>query len=471
MLPNQHKGELNRFRLYLIALTIFSICYVRFFTEKLVILPRIFQLMDFGVISFLTFILFAWLIKGKKLEGGGLGLLSLFYLLSLMVSTITNFEYVEIKHFISFIFLQLEGVIVFWFIINSNFDFKQTLEIVKWIFWTGIIQIIVSLFQIPSSFKVSPDLVSGTFGFNYSQMISFLVVFSFAIFGSYIYDRRKIFIYLLPFIIIIFLAASFRAVWLSFPITLIMLWFISSNYGKGKIIILPALISFAILYSFGSHFANESSGFSKFLKFEYNVKDLGKVRAFIATYYMFADYPGKIFFGTGPGTYGSRTYRTFGAGSDPRVNPTAGLITVQDRSPYMRKYLYPAIGNAPMQFGSTIDSGYTSYNSNLGETGIFGFILFFSIYGIALKNCYAIHKKSLTNVYLFSLSLASIGAIIFIAQMALNDDWFGVSRVTVPIWMFIALTYRLNKLLKTEKEDESTIITRNLTAVPNTTFQ
>lgn len=429
----------------IIASIFFIVIYVRYFTEELQVIPRIFQLADKGLFILLIIILLMrYAVNKKKINYVNIKKPLYIYIFVLSLSFLLNFHESSFLYFITAINLQFCGVVFFLYFVNSDFTQIELNKIIGWIFIAAILQIIVGLFQLPQGFNVSPDKVSGTFGNNNSQMVFFIVTFLFGIFASYLYDKSSYIKYLGLPIIIIFLAASFRATWLALPISALFLTFKSKKIEFRKLLKITAIIMI-FLFTIGLNFAIQKKEFKEFISFEYSITDLRKVRVFLSSLELFIDHPELSLFGTGPGTYGSRTYRLFIRGlGDETINPTAGIIKTSGTTPlYARQYLLPALYGKI--FMSTIDSPYTSYLNNLVETGVLGFFSFFGMYfmmfsyaSFVLKN----YKSRMT----FVLSLTLMASLFFLAQMALVDDWFGVERISIPLWMLFALLYKFREI-------------------------
>lgn len=439
----------SQIRRGLIYSLIFSVVYIRFFTEKIIILPRLFNFLDIGIFIIAVIFLLLQFFKDQKIEIGGIGKLLFFYIIAIIASAYFNGSRIMLKAVGTFLLLQLEAIIFFIFFINAHFDERFIKKIIRILFFSGIIQIIVSILQIPYAINRSPDLVSGTFGVNNSQMSFFLATFTFALLGTYLYNKRnKIFLYLFPLILLIFIAAGFRAMWLFFPFTIFILWSIGKGEKKLLQILFLSIIIIFIVTLILPIVGFQTEAFNELFAGDFNFFAIGKVKAFSITVNLLLEDTQTLFLGLGPATFGSRAFKTY---ADLRRNITSGAnVTAKYISAsYMNgvalKYFIPLV-HAPTVLGSsTISEPWTSYVSNLAETGIIGTILFFLIYLRMAKFAFKFHKNS-SSLIDYSVSIAAIGGIIFLFAMSIFDDWFGSSRVTIPLWLLIGIMYERYKL-------------------------
>jgi len=454
----------NDLNFFIVKLFIISVFFIRFFTETVVILPRALQFLDMGLLVLILIIFLLWFLAGKELRTSGFsGGLFLIYLLLLFLSVIFNIGRMELRVIGSYVLLQLGPMLFFIFFINANFNIEKINKLIKILIYTGIIQIVVSLFQIPKALAVSADFINGTFGWNSTQMLAFLSTFVFCLIASYrMVKQRKLKRYILILLAVsffIFYLASWRALWLSFPATMLIVLYFEKNTSQklGRILLFASIFLFALNFFFsftgakGNTYRYENNTMFQILEFDYDIKDIGKIRALLSVTDLYQDYPLAIIWGTGPGTYGSRAFRTFAVQYGGKTDVTADFVKAGYSSDVAKKYLYSIYDNFKPAFSSsTINSWQSSYVGMLGETGIFGFLLVAAIYVSTIKRLYRIHKYSF-DLYSHALSLGSIGAILFLAQTSFFDDYLGVFRVTFPTWLLIGITFRFWELNKVKK--------------------
>ncbi|MBN2424638.1 MAG: hypothetical protein JXR46_00490 [Calditrichaceae bacterium] len=454
------KKKIARFNYIILVLYIFAIFYIRFFTENWIILPRIFQFIDLGMVL-LTFILIVtWILRGKRLKSNGINSnLLIGYIFILLISSTFNIMRLDPAVLGTYLLLQFGPLVFFVFFLTANFNYIVIKKILKIIFFTAIIQIIFSIFQVPKALAQSPDWINGTFGWNSTQMLCFLSTFLFCVLSYFRVTRnkkyRKIIIFILMFVVFIFYIASWRALWISFPLTIIILFSLAKG-GSHKIkqislIVGIMLIVFSFFYQFtsiyGETYSYENKRIIKYLNFNYKITDIGKVRAFLSVFKMYGENPGTLFWGAGPGTYGSRAYKTFALSYGGKTDVTAGFVKTNYSTDVAEKYLYKYGGDdfRPITSSSTLHGWQSSYVSLLGETGILGFFFVIGIYISLFKYLYRLHQRSFDPLS-YSLTLGLMGSLIFLAQVSIFDDYLATFRVTLPTWMLIAVTIHYFKL-------------------------
>lgn len=441
---------MKKFLLYAVIITIITI---RFFTEELKVLPRFFNFVDIGF--FLVFAVYTFLhlaIAHRRLKSTGLEIYVLLFGGICFVSTFLNIKDIYWKASLLQIFMLLEPIVLALMIVKLNHDEKFLQRIVILLIILGLIQIPIALFQIQKYLAgASPDVVAGTFGVNNSQLSFFLIIFSCLIIGINLFYNIPRFRYLLltlPFVLVIFYAGGYRAMWIFFPATIIilLLFFSPLNIPRKVFYIIPLLvISFLIAVYISSLNPISASGvFKQLIQQPSLILQTGKVKAFRYLPSMFSEKSHYVFVGVGPGAYASRAFDTFANISKTYSNVTTQYISSSYVSPMASKYIYPMYLEESKLMGSrTFDDPTTSYLSILAESGILGFILIFLIYYKALKLILEVRRNVHREFDKFHkvIAFASLGALLFLFQMSFFADWFATYRVTIPTWILLSILY------------------------------
>ena len=449
MIFNKQKSFPNKSRYYLVIMFIFFVVYLRYFTETLAILPRYFQFLDLVLIIFLIYIFVLWKVSRKSLKQLEFSKILNYYIMVLFISSAINFQRVSLPVLLTYVLLQLGPIAFYIFFMNANFQEIHLRKIIKILFFSAILQLVFAITQIPKALAISADLVSGTFGLNNTQMLSFLSIFVFCLFAYYLCTKNKKILILIGISMFVFFMAGWRALYISLPITVFLVYLLSQ---KRKRFFTPILTFFLILvtvfYSFfeyssrfGNTYSYENKNFLNMLRFDYPVYRLGKFKAMLSVIDLYIDQPLTILFGAGPGTYGSRAFRTFYIQYEVKQEVTRGYIQADYSTDVAERYLFPSLIDRFRIGSSTLSSWQSSYVSNFGETGIIGAFLFFGIYFVLFRRLLYIHRNSTDN-FSYTVSFGALGAILFLFQISFFDDYIGVFRVSFPVLLLAAITIR-----------------------------
>lgn len=438
----------QKFHYFIILATLFVVFYARLFTETIPIFPRVIQTADVALflIQLLLIFLRMTVIYQRILLKIGI----IFAIIC--VSAVVNFEFVYVPAVFSFVVFIFQPIVFFLFILHSHLTKSQQYSILIFLGITFFIQLVVGITQIPQAMEISPDRLSGTFGYNSVQMLFFICTNSFILLTLYFKKESRLFIWLSPIIITIFFMASARMIWLIFLTLLVFIYL--KEIGKNLRARFPALMFFAVLgwfiYKFFNIIAIEKENFLAAFSKQFDITQLGIYKAIIALGELALDHPLSLILGTGPGTFSSRAFMTFGMNWQSQANVTATMIKSSYYSPIAVQYLLPKFS---VYLGSaTIAQPTSSYTSYVAEVGIIAAMLYFSIYIFIYKELVKIYKDSRLP-FVSSLALGTSCGIILLFYMALFGDWFAVSRVTLFLWSIIAAAIMLYKLERYNREE------------------
>ncbi len=353
---------------------------------------------------------------------------------------------------VAFLAFHLEPLLFAAAFMALGWSRRETKAFCRALIFLGVLQLPVALIELPVALReADPDLVSGTFGTNGSQMCFFLVLVMGYILGRYLMDKRKRWVLLLVPLLVLFYAQGFKAMWFAFPIDIgIVLVLVVPGSFKRRVALLSVVLVSVVLLALplAKRTSSTTMLYAKpayimsFVKSPYLWR-LGKIQSFGDIWRLYKQAPLAPLLGVGPGSYSSRAFQTFAEPGPEAINPnnvTAAYITPIPPGHFARKFVVPLTYRSVAAFGSTtIDGPFSSYVSLLAEVGLVGFFIYLLIYYRTYKEVLAVLKRAWAerDSELAGLCLAAILGILSLFEMAFLDNWFEVSRVTVLMWLLI----------------------------------
>ncbi len=444
----------------------------RFFSEKLKILPKYIDLINFPLF-FLMFILFLFGIN-KKIENdetyNKVLRFVIFYSITFIISSVFNTNKVLLESSVLFYIGFLEGP--FLYLTMNKFINKPEgfVKNVDKIFLVLLLINIVFIFTVDlPEFLITgnPDVISGTYG-NNTYQFSFLLM----ICGGYLLGYNHVKKYRTSFVIIsqivilaIFYLSQFRAAVPFFLISyMIMLGYL---YGKRLIYRLIPIVLFLFFVTWSIFFLTNANEKIEGLKYNdwfeiiLNPQEFltyGKFKIYYNVVDMWSDYPETMMIGTGPGNFMSRANYTFsyelrvaGKGVSAFIGDFFGI-----KNPYWTnlhmKYVYNGIKIEPVLGTYQLSNPYTSYLASITEIGIFGGIYIIVMYIFMFVSSIRFLKKirTIRQEYV-PLSIALIGGSSYVFMLAFLENYWEMARVTLPLWF---LFWTVNKMSKINPECE-----------------
>jgi hypothetical protein len=460
----------------LLYLLIFIVTLVRLFTETLGILPRALNFADLALFVYASAMLLA--------RRGGNGETTAFYRRSLsgpvkmfsawvMVSTAVNllFHGIHILPALIFWVFHLEPIVFALLLMRLDWHEGDTQKLSNILVAIGLIQIPLSLIQMSSVFSEdNPDLASGTFGSNGSQMCFFVVLVIAYLLGRYLMDSRIRWLLPLPGLLIVFYAQGFKAMWLPLIVTIpigVFLCYPGSKRRKWGLVLLVVAFVLLVALPIGKL---SSAQTMEFMHWDYvtdvvgsgAIWELGKIQSFLNVGRLYRDSPIAAFVGVGPGSFSSRAFQTFTRvvlDPDSPTHVVYGYISPTPPGAFAEKYVVPQVFKSEVLFGSgTIDGPFNSYVALLAEVGIVGFALYAVIYCRIFRKVIAATREAWRkrNHELYAISLAAICGLLILFEMAFLDNWLETSRVTIPLWLVLipAMCCEVGEVSKGTSEKE-----------------
>jgi O-antigen ligase len=350
-----------------------------------------------------------------------------------------NYLFIFIYPFIFLVYLFITGIInkipliiiavsfrdyfqyILFFFFLIVFFTEYMFEIInRFILFFGILLLVSSVYQIARAIfqnNFHSDFITGTMGQSGAHLLSAVLVFYVGFYLSKINFEgeinKKEILYLL-LIIILLIIAAFRALLLFLPIILIIYVLINKIYRKKLFLIITsaAIVSvfiilfiidktriyhFNIRYMFEEQLSSDSGG--RIFQFKY-------------IFNSWLDNPVKLLFGTGPGSFFSKSTRYFN----------------YERWSWVKN-------NLKME-------GYIQYVITLAEIGFIGLISIIVFYILLLKRLINNLNGNISSIYKVIIA-ATIFYIITYLFLGIGGNVFEWQEANMILWFYIAYSYKV----------------------------
>lgn len=436
----------------LIIFTLIITLTIRFFTETFPVLSRRFNFSDNILVPLLLIILFIKKAPQKNFIKSDIFNLLVLFSAIIFLSAILNFDSLKLTPALVFVILYLQPFFWFLIIINNNISLQYYFK-TFYIIYLLQFPIILFLQLIPALKINNPDLITGTFGVNGSQMTFFIIV----VISFFIYDyinqrahKNDLFIILLGLFAI--LAISFRIGWIVFILSIIF----SLRQFKIPIItfkryaaIISVLILLVVLTSlYLNSLTSISSVASQIRSVSYHLFDIPKIRILKSYPSFLKEKPQAIFIGTGPATFISRAYLQFislpielNKNVDVAGSYVNRMIPSELSYKYFVSFYLESINSSAFGIGSsTAINPSSSYFSLLFELGMPALLIYLLIYAKMYAIIKIVKHKS-PDLNMRNLAFSAQVITLFLLGVSIFDDWFSVTRITTIIWTMYGLIY------------------------------
>jgi hypothetical protein len=431
---------------------------IRFFTEVIHVIPRAANFIDIPI-ALVLFLAAGTRPLAKYDSRARLAVAApvLVFTVICVISTITNLSRVAPGPVLVFLYGFLAPLAVYASVyqlwpVGSAAVFSRLLV------WLGIAQLAVVFTIDLARFSSShnPDDITGTFGTNQNQLVFFLLVVASLLAGVFTFERRRLSARLAPVLIPLtlgaILLAQYRALLATVALSILLVTALLSSKGRGLVAGIFVSVAFLTTLSYVvSHFPN--------LKFASTVTTYEqrpgfyiskKLDVFHTITRLYSDDPRFIVTGTGPGTFSSRAWQTFGrVNSKSRSNVQGRYVKMLTgeraySTDVSDKYVSARFRNSEVIEGShQLSSPYFSYLALLAEVGIPGFLAIACIYFLATSHVLRLTIRNLrisgSGDPLPALLIATSIAFIALLQMGFLDNWFETTRATFLIWTMLAV--------------------------------
>lgn len=453
----------------------------RLFSEVFHILPKAVDILD---IPFILFLIFHAIFKRKynKLhskEHRFVVTSIIILILIICLSIIFNLDQIFPPAAFLFAYGFLAGPLLF-ICLNMVIDDKEKFSVrlnrlLRRIF---ILNVLVVIFiDVPLFISNgNPDVMSGTFGLNAYQFSGFLIIIGGYFLGETYIKQSRLLKILLPqiFIFFTFYLMSFRSAVPFFIISYVVL--IVSLYGAriwrflfaGSVIILISTFSLSLFFM-------KTEASDRYIKYDDWMEIIrrpsdflhyGKFLAYPQTALMLTENPKLLFLGVGPGNFLSRAYYTFSfeLGSAKRDKGVGKIVMSlfniwEPRFTAVSERYLSSTRTGAVLGTVQLSNPQSSYLAPGGEIGILGGLIIIIIYFYIVKRSYKlliISKKKHIKFLPLACGL-SIGAI-YIFLLAFLDNYWEISRVTLPLWI---LFWAVTNIAKEMPQEEVAVISKS----------
>lgn len=429
----------------------------RFFSEKLKILPKYFDVINYPVcIIILLLIIITIRRKNQIISKETKFILWSFFIISttIIVSVIFNSSRILPEGSVLFFLGFMEGPILYLGLDKLTKNPQILLKNIDKIFLILLFinMILVFFVDIPIFIiNGNPDVISGTYG-NGTYQFSLLLLICGGYLLGYNYIRKsKLWIVILSQILILFVfyISQFRS---GLPFFLLSYFLMLMKlYGRRIMLkIVPSLLLILILFT-SIYFFTKKEEAMQGLRFEDWVEIIsepekfltfGKFQIYGNVLNMWNDNPETFIIGTGPGNFLSRANYTFSY-ELKRIDKGVGGVISQlfnINYPYYTdvhiKYVFNAIKPEAVLGTWQFSNPYTSYLAGITEIGIIGGLMIIIIYiYITRKSFKFFDILSAKREKYLPLSIALIGSSTYLFGIAFLDNYWETARVTLPVWL------------------------------------
>jgi hypothetical protein len=445
----------NRFLIVFFYFFIFS----RFFSEKLQILPKWIDLINFPLFLVLFLLLLMNLRRHGEVDSGENSYLfrySVLFVSSYVISLLLYRPSIVYPAAVLFLLGHMEGPLLYFTMNKLSKDPLSLAKSISRLFFILIFAnfIIVFLIDLPIFLITkNPDVISGTYGLNTYQFSMLLMLCGGYLLGyNFIKKSRGIIVALSQFLILfVFYLSQFRAALpfflLSYGIMLFKLY--GSRIVKKFvyiIVVLYIILTFLIFFTEASETSNnlKFQDWVELLSDPQTYLSVGKIKIYDNILRMYRDYPETFFVGVGPGNFLSRAYHTFSfeltyksktkGNTKDIINDVFGI-----KKPNFNYFSerYSNYLRLPNIFGTyQLSNPQSSYIAALTEIGIMGGISIIAIYLLLfLKSLKYIDVIKEKNPDFVPLSIALVGGTSYLFALGFLDCYWEMARVTLPVWL------------------------------------
>jgi hypothetical protein len=421
----------------------------RFFTERLALLPRFLNAVDYFLVPLLLPVgaIFVFAAQHGRLAGRWVLVCTLCFLGAWAGSWYLNVDEVHWLGAGLFAFGLLVPITFYLLLTNLGFGQHFVRRIVHLLLAILIANLMVGTLDTVIGLSrgvaaITSDFVFGTFGVNQNQLAFFLACMLAYFTARWRYvGLRPAQTVLLGYTAVIFLLCAFQTLWVLLPLAAFMVLFVFGRLHRRLLaivlsgIVLPVLALSAISFT---RFAI----LSPLVEYAQRFDETGKGQLIRSVPNVLASRPWGYLFGVGPGTFNSRAFRNIAIvpyAATGATDVAAALIPPFYTSPLSARYIIPYFERGRyLLSGSNTDGPFTSYISIPVEVGLPGAAAIFAIYGLtllrlvqSLRSSRDAKEKVLASWALFSL--------LMLLGLAAIDNYLETSRYTLLVWLIIAL--------------------------------
>ncbi len=440
---------------------------LRTFTNGFQVLPKILNVVDIPIVGllFLTYLARSGQVSPPPWTHS-VRRRAFAFAFILFLGCILNPDFIFLPAALSQAIMLLEPLLLFIALVNLPITPGQVVSYSRLLKGLILFELLIGFLQLPIRFKTGDsEAVHGTFTGNAEHYGAFLMISAFYLIGLAVAKpgRRLRFAGLILLIIVLNLSIDNKASWLGLACSLtFVLW--KLELLRGRVIRIVAPIVLLALIGLGTAFiASKTSRTTyKFVAlFEVirngEIHRLGKVKSYLDIARSHFANPHMLLVGAGPSNLYSRSARQFyyrgaesamytstavleqgGADDDRASNSMGRWLTPTTKEPYYLQFyrnrdLIIPIGSAQ------VDGVFSVYAGLLGETGIIGFVLYLSIYFLALRKLVSWVWLLRRDTVVFPLLVAAMGYMVYLMVNSVYGPLLETTRLTTLLWSFVAL--------------------------------
>jgi hypothetical protein len=462
----------------LVLLLVIGDVTLRFFTNYLEVIPRIFNIAEQFMVALLAvmFLLGARESRPPGKQWQRMAWYWVLFNLIAIVGTLLNLHYIYPLAAISQLILWNAPIVLFLIVMRIPLAISDVERYMGVLVKLLKLELIWGFAQIYNYLQTGrAEEIKGTFYHNAEQYQAFVLIGVFYLIGrleSKENPRRQRHRLGVLVILSLVLLIDNKASWLALAATLfyiLMKMPAASAELKTK---LKYACAFAAMAAFGYLIITmTSTSLGKYSRLSEawhtgNLLNIGKVRAFGDVASAYGIYPHMIIFGSGLGTFYSASAYQF---MPPKItemytqaplptqrdavysesNSMGGVITpVTDMEPFYRQF-YRERKIFPI-FSGTADDPTSSYVSLLGETGVIASLLYVSFYWSTLKRLKALLPILAKDQRMFPFLVATIGFFVYLMLLGTYNFWLENGRLATILWSMAAMILKYGELKKNE---------------------
>jgi hypothetical protein len=399
--------------------------------------------------------------------------------LVLLLGAVFNLEYIHFFPAIAQVIMFNEPIILFLVLVNLPFSLEDIGKFKKVLVFLIGLELFIGIMQLPTYLSTGDsESFMGTFQHNAEQYSAFLLLSMFYLIGVIKngHNSRILFLIIILCMFSMILAIDNKASWIGVGVSIFYLLFTIGRLNEKRVIPIKNIIFFIFLTLIGLAVITKASGTLK--KFDRvsealtsgNLYNIGKIKAYRDVLSAYYEEPQMFFFGSGPGTFYSRSaYQFYNISEDiyqrgdllfekkrPERYRTSdsmgGVIKERISNPFYQKFYK---SEKIFRLGSgTTDLPFSSIAGLMGESGIIGTVIYIGFYIMILKKLHQFMVIYQKDRNIFPIINACIGSIIYTMVLATYREWFEVGRMTTILWSLIAMVFIYSNLCKKVKSNK-----------------
>lgn len=425
-----------------------TLVVVRFFTERLGILPRFLNGIDlFMVPLLLPVAAIFWIVWPLPARSRGIAFCCGLFTAAWAVSWIVNSKDV---HWLGAAFLivgLLTPILFYLIVVNLPLSSRFPDRADRLLLVLLVVNCIIGTFDAIRSFgTMRDDFIFGTFGVNQNQLAFFYAVMMAYLLGRWRFgllsSRGKV---LAIWAAVLFILCGFQTLWVIFVIAVAIVHIVITGIDRRLLglVMLFVLIPIATLSAFQFQ---RFSVRSELVNIVEHFQELGKVQLVKHVYEIIHERPSTLVWGVGPAVFNSRAFRNIAIVPYPDQSQGATDVAAAVVKPFFTsdlsaRYIIPYFTEGVFRIsGANTDGPFTSYVSIPVEVGLLGALPLCAIYGFVLLSL-ARDARGASDPKLRITATWALSVVLMLLGISTVDNYLEVTRYTLLVWLTVALWY------------------------------